>query len=310
MINKRYKKHKLSMFNKYIYLDTSAINYFNTIPLNNLIKMKKYLKNKNYYFCISNITLMEILNTKDIDMADNLIDTCKILIETDILSDPSILLVNFIKLKNKNEFKFSFFESLFRENKLNRVWHTIKKDPRRTFIVNDTHYTNSKEELITCTMLNNTLKELSFEDVCVDYGPECKNSICQIRIEQIRIAIIFSILSFNKFSNKANKFWEKLKISDTKDRLSYISKELNYLYKFYPVVLESYLYEYQITTKTTRGSVYDAFHIMYLQYFSFFLTNDMNIVDIKYIKEGEDMDILKRILDVKEFYNSFEKFIN
>lgn len=305
-MNLPHVEHILSPNNHYIYLDTSAINYFNNISPIDLVSMKHYLINKNYYFCVSNVTILEILRTKDVNIADSLIDTCKILVDTDLVADPAILLVNYINWKKTGEKpSFKLFISLFKDNELNKIWRNIKKDFRKTFIITEDYYKMFDKQFSMLKYLNTTLENYPDEESCKKFTKECVGyRNCGVRMKGIGFSLIYLLLSeeSDHYSNTIKNFWQKLKIPEDR-REDYISENLKFLNDEGPICLSAFFYNYQITTKANRGTFYDALHITYLTYFEHFLTADNHFLEIKkVVVEKNNKEILSRIRDVDKFY--------
>ncbi len=300
-----------------IYLETSAVNYLvNTFETNELIAIKKLIKeDKNASFFVSSTTIAEILSTQDELRKERLIYCTQNICSQNLLNSPSEFIINYINAGMPNvESKYDFYS----KHQLANTWRDLCNCVDKTFIYNPnelkTRIKGLQKEFSEITkdlFTENTHLQQSIE-YAINKNEKFNNlNEYEITIKKISWVLIFLILccGVDLIDNIAiEKYWNRLKLESTMDRLLFSIENLERLTEIGPIVMMARMWYSQSGSKHNRGTLLDMLHSIYLIYCDTFLTNDkhflsfkdsddhINFRKIQYIPENLFFKQLKNIL--------------
>ena len=274
--------------NKYIYLETSAVNFlldnFSFEELDT-IKAASYEADK-ILFCISTPTIFEIISTKDEIRREQLIYTLQSICHNRLINSPAEFIINYINAGiPKIEPKYEFYSKLNIAN----IWNEICFNRQKTFIYSYNEIQNKKSflskqfktiisdifdnETNWGQMINNIMK------MDINYSKMNKYEILVKKCSWVLILLI--LCAGISFDNACiDKFWKQYNCDKTIDRIIFSLFNFNKLTECGPIVMMARMWISQINN-TNRGTLLDMFHSIYIVYCDMFLTNDYHFEELK-----------------------------
>lgn len=274
--------------NKYIYLETSAVNFLLdnfTFQELSTIKAACYDADK-ILFCISTPTIFEILSTTDENRREQLIYTLQNICYNRLMNSPAEFIINYINAgMPKEEPKYEFYSKLNIAN----TWTEICKDTCKTFIYDFNDVQNRKSFL--SKEFKNIISEIFYNDTT--WGNQInkilkldlkysKMNDYEILVKKICWVLILLILCAGiSFDNTCiDNFWKQYNCEKTEDRANFALFNLNQLTEHGPVVMMARMWIAQ-SGNINRGTLLDMFHSIYIVYSDIFLTNDHHFEELK-----------------------------
>lgn len=283
-----------------VYFETSAINAFaKKHSIADAIATKAFQKARGRMWCISPITIWEILLTEDEHHKEDLIILCQHLFHEDLLPSPEELVVEFIKqgcpLAEKPR-------RLVSKTALAAVWKDICTDKRKTFVYDKQELRRRVDFFVPLTRLvrrvvksqnavllpddetvgtdltlEGLLKSLSFVRKAKRISTE-QRKLWKLAI----LYIMFVLCAEASFNNEITKeFWGKIGIDTTLDRILYILRNYEILVHRGPFLEMAIMTLRQSKHRFSRGVLFDSLHSLYLPFVDLFLTNDNHFVRMR-----------------------------
>jgi len=289
------------------YIETSAVNYLQSHHVGpdgiGTLATRALQEEKGRRWCISPVTIWEIIQTSNDSRREELIDFSQHIFSRELLVSPEDLIIEFITqgmpLKEPRR-------DLVSSSELGNVWTDIVDNPRKTLqfdksVVRDrANFLKSfsknihlidrdKDKLVLSESLHAhldvTLASLvETASAHAGRGPLDESSL---RFHKIVMFYITTILCAGMgFDNESvERFWSKIGIDETTDRFMYVVTKLPDILFRGPFVLMGYMTQAQLRSGFSRGLWFDCLHSVYLSYVEFFITSDGHFKELR-----EDLD--------------------
>lgn len=310
-----------------IYFETSAVNTFakdHTIA--DAIATKVFQNLRGRSWCISPVTLWEIMLSSDNEKKENLIFFCQHLFEEELLPTPEEIIVEFISsgcplVEQPRE--------LISKSNIADIWREICKIKEKTLIY-DQDELNKRIKLLTpfSKMLR---KILQGEDVVLSPESEIAgadatfgNLINQLsfvrkgeyvsdesrRLYKLSIFYLMLILcaEVGLDNEIIQKFWLNFGVDRTIDRIFYSIKRWETLVHRGPFIEMAVMTRIQSENKFSRGVYFDGLHSIYLPFVDLFITDDQHFLNMReYLKDHPNS---MKIFGIKELKFEYHERIN
>lgn len=276
---------------KYIYLDTSSINYIHDNLRDDEKKKWRDMTEKTFggQMVFSPISLFEILNSKT-ERKDDLIHTCQLLFDDNLLPTPTAILDRYVEqgcpIEEKEDLDLKS-DSIFRD-----VWQDVSSDLNKTVIVHQMANMNDWAKILKRFIKNTPLvpNEKSFEiesniRMFIDeLSPllGVQNTFERVSLFFIVVILLIGGLPFDS----PEDFWKKRNVSSIKCKICYLAEQCRPLVYRGPIAAMSLMAIHQVENgKSTRGLFNDCLHVGYAAYCSAILSNDDH-----FLKLGKEMN--------------------
>lgn len=276
---------------KYIYLDTSSINYIHDNLRDDEKKKWRDMTEKAFggQMVFSPISLFEILNSK-IERKDDLIHTCQLLFDDRLLPTPTVILDRYVeqgcpKVEKENLDLKS--DNIFRD-----VWRDVSSNLDKTIIVHEMSNMNTWSKILKRFIKNTPLNPND------DYYEEestiraCINELSspfdvRTKMEKVSLFFIIALLLLGVLPfDKPEVFWNKRSISCMNCKIDYLVSNCRELTYRGPIAAMAMMAINQVESgKSSRGLFNDCLHAGYTAYCSVLLSNDDH-----FLKLGEEMN--------------------
>ena len=331
-IRSRHRKDRFANM-KYIYFETSAINYLlDNYDDEHIIFIRDCIKAiTKGKICVSPISMWEIACTGNEERKENLIRTCQLLFDNFVLfPDPIQIMEHYISTGCQLvEPKEGFFEF---EGEFEQAWREIAGDLERTIVINGDLRKSDKavvkrvsklvENLINnnfcnvenqsdeyyslvCKTLTETYAKLPFV-----IGDK-KNGCVSANEDLHKIALFFAyallIAGISFGSTDVDTFWSRRNITEIKCRIHHLTARYDTIVHRGPLVCMAVMAKSQTAQGGNRGLYKDCLHTMYLPYCNALFTNDSHFLQLK---EQEPNELWGRINSIDVFCKDlFERII-
>lgn len=276
---------------KYIYLDTSSINYIHD-NLRDDEKRKwreKTEKELMGRIVFSPISLFEILNSKN-ERKDDLIHTCQLLFDDNLLPTPTAILDRYVEQGCPTVEKGNL--DLKSNNIFRDVWQDVSSNLNKTVIVHKMTNMNDLSKIlkrfIKNTPLDSSEETFEYESTirqCIDEFSsllDVQNTFERVSLFFIVVILLIGGLPFDS----PEDFWKKRNVSSIKCKICYLTEQCRPLVYRGPIAAMSLMAIHQVENgKSTRGLFNDCLHVGYAAYCSAILSNDDH-----FLKLGEEMN--------------------
>lgn len=297
---------------KIIYLETSAINYFeNLFSFEDAAREEKYAKNNGLALLTSPVSFYEILLTSDHITREKIIHFAQHFIPNQLLPSPEELIIEYIAQGCP---EIEPRRKLNSTSNLSKVWQDLIEDKQKTFaferseLVSKMQINRKLGRSLRGQMSNNYRDELLgdglrpiLEAIVNKLTSEMKNNSTigeQKIIYRISLFLIFVILccEFTFDSQIFEEFWKNIKIDNQLDRLAFILINHEELVYRGPFLTMATMAIAQSKRTHSRGIWMDCLHSVYLPYADQFLSDDQHFCDL-----SETNILFKKIKMVKTF---------
>ena len=276
---------------KYIYLDTSSINYIHdNLRDDEKKKWREMVENAlGGQMVFSPISLFEILNSKS-ERKDDLIHTCQLLFDDRLLPTPTVILDRYVEQGCPKVEKGDL--DLKSDNIFRDVWQDVSSNLNKTVIVHKMTNMNDWSKILKRFIKNMPL------DANDDYYEvestirACINELSspfdvRTKMEKVSLFFIVVILLIGGLPfDRPEVFWNKRGISCMNCKIDYLVGTCRELTYRGPTVAMAMMAINQVeSSKSTRGLFNDCLHVGYAAYCSVILSNDDH-----FLKLGEEMN--------------------
>ena len=280
---------------KYIYLDTSSINFIHDNLHDDEKRKWRDMTEKAFggQMVFSPISLFEILNSKTV-RKDDLIHTCQLLFDDRLLPLPTEILDKYIEkgcpLIEQSCFDFNS-DNIFRD-----VWRDVSSNLDKTVIVhkmtNMNTWTKILERFIKNTPIDSNSDSFELESTIRSVVCEL-TSLFEVQNELEKVSLFFIILILligGLPFDRPELFWDKREISCMTCKIEYLAEHCKKLIYRGPTIAMAMMAINQVKSgKSSRGLFNDCLHVGYSAYCSVILSNDNHFLELseemnKYIK--------------------------
>lgn len=283
-----------------VYFDTSAANYvIDQLSIDDAISTKAFQEVRGRKWCLSPVALWEIMNTSDADRRERLIFFSQHLFSEDLLPSPEELLVSYIEQGcPRNERR----RDLRSTADIASVWKGICQDTRKTLIFDHDEIRSRFKMLIPVTRdVHRITRNRSIRLDRYTHEEYLDTSLDQLvrnlswvkgkkniddRTYKIHKLAIFYILFFlcaevGVHPEPIRRFWARLGINDTLERIRYIMSEHEVLAARGPIAVMALMTYVQTNGKFSRGVYWDSLHSVYLTYVDWLFSEDPHFKDLR-----------------------------
>ena len=280
---------------KYIYLDTSSINFIHDNLRDDEKKKWREMFEKDLggQMVFSPISLFEILNSKT-ERKDELIHTCQLLFDDRLLPTPTVILDRYVELGCPKIEKGDL--DLKSDNIFHDVWRDVSSNLDKTVIVHEMSNMNTWSKILKRFIKN--IPSDSNDDF-YEIESTLRMSITELsslldvhnNFERVSLFFIVVILLFGALPfDKPEYFWQKRNVSSIKCKICYLAEHCRPLVYRGPIAVMSLMAINQVESgKSTRGLFNDCLHVGYAAYCPIIFSNDDHFLELgkemnKYIK--------------------------
>lgn len=307
---------------KQVYFETSALNYLiDNISHDSLLGTRDYQRKKGFELILSPVTLWEILLTKDMLVADELVFYAQQVFTGNLLASPSEILVRYLinaYPENKTNYQ------IYSDSNLAKVWSDLAKDTSKNFdysfdevssgakflrlFSKNIKYLVTKERDDSKLEMLKRLKHIIYtcfetmkEDGFLDERA-ANNDFDEEIYHKIGILFVLLLLVFRADivrETDLEEFWEKSPVdsSDPTKQLVFIFENYPQLFYIGPIAEMTVMAYHQVhLEKTNRGLIFDCYHTLYAPYVHCIMTADQGFSEL-----GSKIEhYSKRILNISE----------
>ncbi|GAB1259860.1 hypothetical protein [Aurantivibrio plasticivorans] len=281
------------------YFETSAVNYLMDIMSSpDAVETKKLQLLKARDWCISPVTLLEILQTSDSERRNKIVNFAQLLFSNDLLASPEEAIIHYIKQGFPAEEKKVRLSS---QSQLANVWHDVSENSKeinvdieqlkdRNIALKDFtkiihQVINGKDNIVIPTSENESisysleswLNSLDFIKNAPPFNQELRTVF--------KLSIVYLILliccQVGPCQDITDKLWNKLGINETKCRINYALNNWEPLIYRGPLSTAAKMAYSQSMVRFSRGAYSDSLHAMYLNYTDFLFSNDAHFKNLK-----------------------------
>ncbi|EJL7978751.1 hypothetical protein [Vibrio cholerae] len=282
------------------YFETSAVNYFMDIMNeNDAVETKKLQLLKNRDWCISPMTLVEILQTSDFEQRDKIVRFAQRLFSDELLASPEETIIHYIKQGfPTNEPRFR----LKSKSLLSEVWRDVVNNPQKQINIDAQQLKdrskaiksfsklihkvmNGDDSIIVPTSdsgafncsLEAMLNNMEFIKEDPPYSPE------QRKIFKLAIVYMITLIccQAGTAAEVTDEFWKSLGHEKTSCRINYALENWEPLIYRGPLCTLAHMAYCQSQVKFSRGVYNDSLHAMYLNYTDFLFSSDAHFASLK-----------------------------
>ena len=306
------------------YFETSAVNSLAAkFSLSNATLARQLQFERGMDWCISPVTLVEILQTADPLKRDYLIQIAQRLFSPEMMASPEETIIHYIssgcpEREPKNRLKS--------QTKIAQEWKHVVKNPDRTLYVDEPAIKKRQKALKQyCRIIHTAIRDIdeisvSFEEkeamkLLID---SCYNNL---RIHQsgdmvsdehkniYKLAVIYLITvicyQLGPCPEVTEKLWDSLGISSDEERVLYaLTNWEEVIYKGPLNTLANMAYV-QSGSRFSRGVYYDSLHILYINYSDLLYTADSHFMSLK--ERFIDTPYYERIGNIDEYLSMNEE---
>jgi hypothetical protein len=256
------------------------------------IQTKSLQEMKGRDWCISPMTLIEILQTSCPEKRDKIIHFSQRLFNRELLASPEEIIINYI---NNGFPKEEPRYRLKSNSAFGNIWRDVVDNPEKQIFI-DIDELKAKAKAIK-SFSKNLHKIINNDDVIIlpnnenehlEYSLESMlNELTFIKEDEpysaqqrkcYKIAIYYLMVlvccQAGPSPECSNVLWEKLGIHCTAGRITYALKNWETLIYRGPLVLMAQMAFCQAQVDFSRGVYYDSLHAFYITYSDMFFTND------------------------------------
>ncbi len=275
-----------------IYIETSAANYF----LDNLNgegaeATRKLQLSKGRHWFISTTVLWEVLqigNKKDLDAC---LFLSSYLFHDRLLKSAAEIGIDYLE---KGMPEHQILDSPFTNSMFGDSWHRACKDKSYSFYLNDGPFIEATTKLKQISKhirylvgshkdcispsdksirsLATLIDEIDTKYFTYDVAPLVK----ELRRTALLIVFLHLCLGLDLAQDVVQQYWQKKKLEDPFERLSYLLDKFPDIVKKGPfwVIANVIAIQYSQPGRSSRGAIHDGLHAVYLPFVHVFLTND------------------------------------
>lgn len=287
------------------YFETSAVNYLMEIMSeDDAVETKKLQLVKNRDWCLSPMTLLEILQTSDFDQRDKIVRFAQRLFSEELLASPEETIIHYIKQG------FPYSEPRLRlksQSLLSDVWRDVVRNPDKQINIDIQDLKGRAKALKSFTKLIH--KVMNDEDSLV--LPETEAGQFNYSLESMlnnmdfikqdlqysseerkvfKLAIVYLIVLVCCQAGPAwevtESFWRSLGRHRTSCRINYALKHWEPLIYRGPLSTLAHMAFCQSKVKFSRGVYNDSLHAMYLNYTDYLFSSDAHFSSLKNALSG------------------------
>lgn len=290
--------------NSLVYLETSAVNFFTDLENYEPKLTRAFHGSKGTRFCVSPVTIWEILLTGNENRRERLIYCLQNLGWRQLLPSPAELILNYIKAGCPVHEPIYELKSLTR---MAAVWEDVADHDYKSIMIdqNDLQKRTTRirrgfqeasamiEEVGITTTIMTPIQEARFrmeqmvkQMKSIPYEKMSDLNRRQYKISLILIGLILCA-GMGDEDTVVEDYWKDLGIQSSQDRFAYLIKYYEKLIYQGPFAVLSamVLTQMEIGAKPTRGIFWDVLHSVYLIYTDYFLTTDNHF---KLLKDKND----------------------
>jgi hypothetical protein len=309
-----------------IYFETSAVNTFakdHTIA--DAIATKSFQNLKGRSWCISPVTLWEIMLTTDKEKRESLIYFCQHLFDAVLLPTPEEIIVEFI---NNGCPLVEQPRNLISNSNIANIWREISEIKEKTLIYDQDELSKriklfipfskmlrkiiKNEDVIISpknkiagvdVTLNNLIEQLSFVKEGEYVSAENR------RLYKLSIFYLMLILCAEVgLNNEAiQNFWVNFGVDRTLDRILFAIKRWERLIHRGPFIEMAIMTRVQNETKFSRGEYFDGLHSIYLPFVDLFITDDQHFLNMREYLKGHPNS--RKIVGINELKFTYHERI-
>ncbi|WP_421868051.1 hypothetical protein [Motiliproteus sp.] len=281
------------------YFETSAVNYLMDImSAHDAVETKKIQLLKGRDWCISPVTLLEILQTSDPERRREIVEFAQCLFSSELLASPEETIIHYINQGFPSEEKRvrlssqSLLADVWRDTSTNykEINVDVEQLKNRNKILKSFtkmihQVINGKDNIIIPTSENESfnysleawLNSLEFIKNDSPYTQELR-TIFKLSIVYLILLICCHVGPGQEITNR---LWEKIGIDKTKCRINYaLSNWEPLIYKGPLSTLAKMAYS-QSLVRFSRGVYNDSLHAMYLNYTDLIFSDDGHFKDLQ-----------------------------
>lgn len=302
-----------------VYLETSAANYF----LSSLNGMgaeatRKLQLSKGREWYISTTVLWEIFQIQNYKDMDACMYLASYLFSENLLKSPAEIIIDYIE---QGEPEFLILESPFTMSSIGDHWRKSCNDKGYTFNFEGEGFkfaTKFVKDIARYLSIiatkdnidNNPLKDdlialKEFIDAVYDqyYKDNVDELVRKLRTVAILVLFIQLCLTLDVAKDVIDRFWEKKRIFDPIERLTYLLEKHPDLVRTGPVwnISNMFLSQCLKNRRCSRGAYHDGIHAIYLPVIDVFLTQDDHFREIREFSKKEFKGLYNKIQHLDEF---------
>lgn len=282
------------------YFETSAVNYMtDRFSIGDAIATKAFQEVRGRKWVISPVAIWEILLTSNDVRKEELIYFSQHLFHEELMPSPEEMVIKYIEqgcpLVEQQR-------PLISESSLAETWRDLCKTPQKTFIydkedlkkknkiivdANKTlHVITKSRDLITDLKDPTIGFDISLEGMVdnlswVKEGEHVSAEGRKIYKLSIYFMLIMLCSEVGVDPDTTRRFWNKVGINGTAERVCYLMKHHETLVHRGPIVQMAYMTLAQSKGKYSRGMFWDSLHSFYLTYVDFLFSEDEHFYDLK-----------------------------
>jgi len=282
------------------YFETSAVNEFmKRFSLETAMATKQLQLNKGREWRLSPVALWEILMTSDENRRDKIVYFCQHLFNRELLPSPAELIIAFIEQGMPEVEKY---RKLLSKTAIANIWRDLVDDKNKCFIIDynelrsrvklvqdhtkDIHQIVKNGDLIISSEKSFLGLDLSLSSL-IEELPFIKTR--QFVVQEERLAykvslyyITLILCAEGELENEIiQKFWQKVGLNSTLDRILYVLQELPALVYRGPFYMMSCMTIAQTKGKYARGVWFDSLHSIYITYADQIFTSDRHFLKLR-----------------------------
>ena len=285
---------------EYWYFETSAVNHLRKeLSDDDAIETKKLQMLKKRDWCISPMTLLEILQTSSFEQRDSIVRLSQRLFSEDLLASPEEVIIHYINMGFPSEEPRIRLKS---QSAFSEVWKDVVRNPDKQINIDIEQLKSRNKHLKSFTKLIHNV--INGDDNLVFPDTEAGEFNCSLEsmlngmafIKEDRpyseesrtvfkLAIVYLITliccQVGPAPEMTERFWANLGHHRTSCRINYALKNWEPLIYKGPLSTLAHMAYCQSKVRFSRGVYNDSLHAMYLNYTDKLFSSDAHFKDLR-----------------------------
>jgi hypothetical protein len=283
------------------YFETSAVNFLKEqFTEDDAVETKQIQLLKNRDWCISPMTLLEILQTSDFEQRDSIVRFSQRLFSEDLLASPEEVIIHYINMGFPSEEPRMRLKS---QSVLSEVWRDVVKNPEKQINIDIEQLKARNKSLRVFTKLIHNV--MNGDDNLILPETEAGELNCSLEAmlndmkfikedapysvetrKKFKLAIVYMIslicCQVGPASEVTEAFWNSLGHHRTSCRINYALENWEPLIYKGPLSTLAHMAYCQSKVRFSRGVYNDSLHALYLNYTDNLFSSDAHFEDLRH----------------------------